>query len=395
MTLFEEIKQQEAELIQIRRDLHRIPEVGMLEKKTTRYIKDALQDCAVEIHDIGVETGLYVLIRGEYPGRTIALRADIDGLPMKEESGLPFASEHPEACHACGHDLHTAVAIFAVRYLSAHKEKLHGNVWVYFQPAEETLWGAKKIIEAGCLELDPKPESILALHTCTPLQWGKFGFLKGASNAGCNNLRITVRSSGGHGACPQRCGDPVLASAMLLAQLQTCVSRDNDSMLPAVLTFGSIHGGTAPNIIPAEVVMEGTLRTQYPESLDVIKKSILRISEHACAAMRTECDVEFLQPSVPCLHNDSEVVDRAERSARKLFGDEAVCRMELASTGSEDFANYLQYIPGALIRLGTRNPEDPQTMLGQHAAAVRFDERSLCYGAAFLCQYVQDYLCEK
>ena len=392
MTLWEEIKAQEAEIIRTRRDLHRIPEVGFTEEKTTRYIKDALQGYEVEIRDIGLETGLCVLIRGEQTGRTIALRADIDALPIEEASGLPFASEHPGVCHACGHDLHMTMALFAVRYLSTHRDMLHGNVWVYFQPAEETLWGAKKMIEAGCLELEPKPESILMMHTYTPLESKRFGFIKGASNSSCDNMRITVKSSGGHGAYPHRCGDSVFAAGTLLTQLQASVSRDNNCMLPAVLSFGSIHGGKTPNTIPTEVVMEGTLRTLYPESRETIKKSIQRISENICAALRTECTVEFLEPSVPCLHNDPAVIERAEATVRKLFGDEAVYQIALPNPGSEDFANYLEHIPGATVRLGTRNPEDPQTMLGQHTAAVRFDESGLCHGVAFLCQYVKDYL---
>jgi len=392
MTLWEEIQQQEAEIIRVRRDLHQIPELSMQEKKTTRYIREALQDYPVEIRDIGLETGLCVLIRGEQPGRTIALRADIDALPLEEESGVPFASRHPGCFHACGHDLHTTMAIFAARWLSTHKDQLRGNVWIYFQPGEEGLNGAQKMIDAGCLELEPKPESILMMHTYTPLERGRFGLIKGPSNCSCDNMRITVRSSGGHGAFPQRCGDTVLAAGTLVGQLQMAVSRDNDCMHPAVMSFGSIHGGSAPNVIPSEVVMEGTLRTLYPESRETIKNSIRRISENICAALRTECTVEFLEPAVPSVHNDPAIIDRAEAVIRELFGEEAVYYMPAPSNGSEDFANYLQHIPGAAVRLGTQNPEDPQTALGQHAAAVRFDEGGLCRGVTFLCRYVVDTL---
>ncbi len=392
MTLWEEIKLQEAEIIRVRRDLHQIPELGMQEKKTTQYIRDALQDYPVEIREIGLETGLCVLIRGEHPGHTISLRADVDALPLEEESGLPFASQHPGCFHACGHDLHTTMAIFAARWLSTHKEKLNGNVWIYFQPAEETLWGSRKMIEAGCLKLEPRPESILMMHTYTPLESGRFGFIKGPSNCSSDNMRITVRSAGGHGAFPQRCGDTVLAAGTLVGQLQMAVSRDNDCMRPAVMSIGSIHGGTAANVIPAEVVMLGTLRTLHPESHETIKNSIRRISESVCTALRTECTVEFLEPSVPSVYNDPAIIDRAEAAVRKLFGEEAVYYMPAPSNGSEDFANYLQQIPGAIVRLGTQNPEDPQTALGQHAAAVRFDEKGLPMGVAFLCQYVLNTL---
>ena len=390
--LWEDIQKLEDEIISIRRDLHRIPELGMQEKKTTQYIKNALEGYDVEIRDIGLETGLCVLIRGENPGHTIAIRADIDALPVEEASGLPFASEHPGVSHACGHDMHATMALSAARYLSKHRDELNGNLWIFFQPAEETLWGSKKMIEAGCLELDPKPESILMMHTYTPLERGKFGVIKGPANASCDNMRITVRSSGGHGAYPHRCGDTLYAAGTLLTQLQASVSRENNCMMPAVLTFGSIHGGTVCNVIPSEVVMEGTLRTLYPESRKIIKDAIVRICENICAALRTECTVEFLQPDVACLQNSPEIIDRAEAAIRKLFGEDAIYQIPSPNPGSEDFANYLEYIPGATVRLGTQNPDDPQTKLGQHAAAVRFDEGGICRGVAFLCQYVADYL---
>ena len=392
MTLWEEIREQEAEIVRVRRDLHQIPELGMQERKTTQYIRDALKDYPVEIRDIGMETGLCVLIRGERPGHTIALRADIDALPLEEETGVPFASKHPGVFHACGHDLHTTMAIFATRWLSKHRELLRGNVWVYFQPAEEILRGAQKMIDAGCMELEPKPESILMMHTYPPLKSGCFGLIKGPSYCSCDNIRITVKSTGGHGAFPQRCGDAVLSAGTLVGQLQTAVSRDNDCMCPAVMSFGSIHGGSAPNVLPAEVIIEGTLRTLYPESRETIKNSICRISESICTALRTECTVEFLQPSVPSAHNDPMLIDRAEAAIRKLFGEEAVYYMPAPSNGSEDFANYLHHIPGAAVRLGTQDPEDSQTALGQHAAAIRFDEKGLPKGVAFLCQYVLDSL---
>ncbi len=394
MDILKDIKQLEKEIIDVRHDLHRIPELSLKEFETTQYIKNALKDYPVEINDLGMETGLCVLIRGGHPGKTIALRADIDALPIQEESGLDFASEYPGVCHACGHDIHATMALSAARYLSEHREELYGNVWIFFQPAEENLWGAKKMIEAGCLELDPKPESILMMHTYTALESGRFGFIKGPSNAASDSIRITVKSQGGHGAYPYRCGDTLYAAGSLLTQLQASVSRDNDCMKPAVLTFGSIHGGTAGNVIPTEVVIKGTLRTLYPESRETIKKSIVRIAESICAAFKTECTVEFLQPGVACLKNDADIIDKAEAAVRKLFGDDAVYQIPSPNPGSEDFANYLEYIPGATVRLGTRNENDPKTMLGQHAAAVRFDESGIWRGVAFLCQYVKDHLSE-
>ena len=394
MTLLEELKEEEEQIIQTRHELHRLAELSFQEFKTTEYLKSELKKAGAELREIGIPTGVCALIRGVREGPAIALRADIDALPIQEESGLSYASEREHVSHSCGHDLHSAALLSAARYLCRHRDRLAGSVWLFFQPAEETLCGAKALIGAGCMKLEPAPESILCYHTYPPLKTGLFGIIRGGANNSCDNIRITIRGKGGHGAYPHRCGDPIVAAGALLVPLQTCVSRDNDSMMPAVLTFGSIHGGSSPNVIPSSVVLEGTLRAVYPESRQIIKESIVRISEHVCSAMRTSALVKFLEPAVPAVHNDDTVIDRAEAAIKKLFGPEAIYPMRFPTAGSEDFALYLDSCPGAIIRFGTQDPNNPATALGVHTPGVQFDDRSLFYAVALLCQYTEDSLSE-
>jgi amidohydrolase len=248
------------------------------------------------------------------------------------------------------------------------------------------------MIEAGCMRTDPIPEAIFAIHTRSSAMTGTFHVNRGPVNQSCDNIRITIKSPGGHGATPHRCGDPIITAAELLVQLQTAVSRFNNCMMPAVLTFGSIHGGNAPNIIPQEVVMEGTLRTLYRESRETIRDAVCRISEHVGAAMCTQVEVEFIGIPVPSVVNNDRVVDRAEKVIRELFGADAIQRSEFPGAGSEDFALYLEHCPGAMISLGTQSADDPDTSLSLHSSKTRFDERSLIYAAALFCRFVEDYL---
>jgi len=392
MDLLEELKSQQELMIKTRHDLHRIAELSMKEYKTTEYIKNALVEMGAEIADVDLETGVCALIRGGKPGPTIGFRADIDALPIKEESGLEFCSEQEGVCHACGHDMHAAILLSAARWLCSHKDELAGNVRLFFQPGEETLAGARAMIEAGCMQLDPAPEAMLAFHTYPPYMAGTFGIINGPATQSCDNIRITIKSMGGHGAYPHLCADPVISAAEVLVQLQTAISRRNNSMMPAVLTFGSIHGGTAPNIIPKEVVLDGTLRAAYQQSRDVIKKAVKEIAEHVCAAMGTEVEVEFVGSSTAAVVNDSQVVSKAENAIKSLFGEQAAIQMPFPLSGSEDFANYLEHCPGALIRVGTQSPSDPNSALGLHTSKIHFDEQSIYYAAALFCRFALDYL---
>ena len=202
ITLLTELKNDAGYVIDLRHQLHRIAEVAHKEFRTTALIKEELGKLDLELYDFGLETGVCALLRGSKPGPTIALRSDIDALPLKEETGLPFSSENDGVSHSCGHDVHASILLATARYLSHHRDEIAGNVWFYFQPAEETLTGAKALVNAGCLKQEPTPESLLGFHTATSFEAGTFGIIRGPSNSGCDNFRITISSVGGHGATP-------------------------------------------------------------------------------------------------------------------------------------------------------------------------------------------------
>lgn len=362
-------------MLSTRRYLHAHAERSEAEKETTAFIRSELEKLpGVEIHSLGWELGALALIRGAVPGKARMFRADIDGLPMDEESGLEYASEHPGVCHSCGHDIHTSILLGLAKYLSDKRESLSGNVWLLFQPAEESLAGARKMIALGCLEQEPKPEAIYTIH-CDPVYpVGAFGLICGRANTSCDKLRIVVKSAGGHGAKSHLCCDSVLTMAELLVLLKNVVAHDNNFMLPTTLTFGRIEGGVAGNVIPKQVIAEGTLRTIYPESRVRLKESIRRACSGAAEALDAEIGLEFLGDGVPSANNDEVLFEEV----RALMGD-ACNIMPLPLSGSEDFALYQEKLPGLYIRLGTHNTADPATQLSLHNAKIRFDEEAMLY----------------
>ena len=358
-----------------RRYLHAHAELSGQEHGTTAFVKSVLgQLPGIETAPLSSETGVLALIRGGRPGRTLAFRADIDALPMEEESGLPFASLTSGVCHSCGHDLHTAILLGLARYLSDHREDLPGNIWLIFQPAEETLCGARQMIAEGCLARDPKPEAVFGLH-CDPLfPAGRVGLISGSANASCDKVRLTVKSAGGHGAKSHLCCDTVLTMAELITVLHAAATHDNNYMLPATLTFGRINGGQADNVIPKEVVAEGTFRTFYPESRRTIRESIRRAAEGMAKTMNGEIRAEFPGEGVPSTYNDPVLFEEV----RALLGD-AFVPMALPSSGSEDFALYQERLPGLQVRLGTNSETDPATKLSLHNPGIHFEEGAMLF----------------
>lgn len=362
-------------MLSVRRYLHAHAERSEAEKETTAFIRSELNKLpGVEVYSLGWDLGALALIRGAAPGKTRMFRADIDALPMDEESGLEYASKHPGVCHSCGHDIHASILLGLANYLSAKRESLPGNVWLLFQPAEESLVGAGKMIELGCLEQEPVPEAIYTIHCDPAYPVGTFGLICGRANSSCDKVRIAVKSAGGHGAKSHLCCDSVLTMAELLVSLKNIVAHDNNFMLPTTLTFGHIEGGVAGNVIPKEVVAEGTLRTIYPESRIRLKESIKRACSGIAEAMDAEINLEFVGEGVPSANNDEALFEEV----RTLMGD-ACSIMPLPLSGSEDFALYQEKLPGLYIRLGTHNQSDPATKISLHNAKIRFDEEAMLY----------------
>ena len=247
--VMELIKQHEADMIGIRRHIHANPELSNEENRTTALIREKLEEYGIEIMEIGLKTGVVGFLKGGRPGKTVAIREDIDALPMSEKTGLPYASSVDGVCHSCGHDIHTTVLLFCARVLSELRDQLSGNVLFLFQPAEERGTGARQLLD--CKFYEPvKPDVLVGLHVSPEYPAGSIGLKEGPANASCDTFYIKVSGKGGHGAHPENCIDPIAISGYIMAQLQTVVSRENHPVYPAVMTIGSIHGGKAPNVIP-------------------------------------------------------------------------------------------------------------------------------------------------
>ena len=264
------------------------------------------------------ETGCIAVLKGGHPGKTVGLREDIDALPIVEQTGLPFASENEGVMHACGHDIHQTVLMYTAKCLSEIREELYGDVLFIFQPAEEALYGALDTMATKFYE-KCHPDVLAGLH-CSP-EWdaGTIGVIKGPANASSDFLYITVYGKAGHGAHPENFVDPIMISGYLLAELQTVVSRVNRPVYPAVLTFGSIHGGKAGNVVPEKVEMVGTLRSLDPGSRKLMHEEINRIVEHGAAAFRGKGEVKWAD-GMPPLINDAKVIDAIEKAAAETIG---------------------------------------------------------------------------
>lgn len=378
------------ESISIRRKIHANPELGYEEYATSELILSELARYGIVGERLpGLSTGVIAVIRGGNPGKTVGIREDIDALPIHEETNLPFASQKAGLAHACGHDIHTAALLLTARVLNALKDTLYGNVRLIFQPAEERVTGALKMIEAGLMALEPKCDTIIGMHVSPDFPAGSIGVIKGAANAATDAVYITVKGVGGHGAHPYRCVDPIVTSAYLLTQLQSIISRENPALQPAVLTFGTIHGGTAMNVIPSEVKLTGTLRTFNEQSRHNIWDAIRRISKSCCAAMRAEADV-VIEEGVPPLINSSEVIDRVAAAAEKTIGAEKVMWYDKPSPGSDDFSRFLSFCPGAQFRVGTAN-DLSESRIGLHNSKNIFDEKAIGVAAAVMAQYTLDF----
>ncbi|MBQ6145597.1 MAG: amidohydrolase [Clostridia bacterium] len=391
MNVWNIVEENRAYGIGIRREIHRHPELSGKETNTTSFLRRELVAMGAEIVELGLLTGVVADIRGtkEGNGKVVAIRADIDALPVKEETDEPFSSECDGISHACGHDTHTAALLLAAKVLSEHRDAFSGTVRLMFQPAEEIGCGARTLIEHGVLD-DLHPDYVLGLHTWPDTPAGKVGVRFGASHASSDTIKITVRGKGGHGAHPYRCVDPVVAACFMVTQLQTVISRELAINDGGVLTFGLIQGGTAPNVIPGEVHLEGTLRALDPQKREQMLDSIRRIAHSCCEAMRAQAEVTVVE-GMPPLVNDLTVIGMVKRSAVKALGEENVEELKNASPGSDDFAFYLERFPGAMFRIGTGN-EDPATHIGLHNGKNRFDERCIPAGAAVLIQFVLDSL---
>ncbi len=371
--------------VEFRRVLHRHPELAFQETVTSGKIREELKAEGIPVEEDLLPTSVIAVISGKRPGKTILVREDIDALPMEERTGLSFSSEIPGCAHSCGHDIHTSALVLLGKILWSMREQLTGKVILVFQPAEETASGAKAMMEAGFREKYPDIDQVIGFHTDPTLDAGTIGLVKGAANASTDEVTVTVKSPGGHGAHPYRCGDPVAAAGYLLTQLQTVISRENPALEPAVLTFGMIHGGTAPNIIPTEVVMKGTLRAFDETGRKNMWDAIRRVSELGAKAMRTEAKTE-IKEGVPVLYNDPETIEQIRTACEHILGAGKALDLK-ASPGSDDFSCFLSCAPGVQFKCGTGN-EDPKSRKGIHNGENIFDEKCIETGCMVMAEFI-------
>ena len=362
-------------IIGMRRKLHRIPEDGFQEFKTQRAIMDALDEIGIPYTT--ERTWVIGLIEGAQPGETVALRADMDALPMTEPEGCPFRSEHEGMMHACGHDAHVAMALGAAKVLYGLRDQLHGKVKLLFQPAEESVGGAEPMVKAGAME-DPHVDRVYGIHVMPNLSVGKVETRMGTLNASTDTVKITVRGKAGHGAYPDLGTDAIVCAAQVITALQTVVARNVSPLQSAVLTIGVIEGGTAQNIICDEVRMRGTLRTANSELRAMMKARIEAIAKNVAMGMGCEAEVDVI-PGYAALVNDDHEASRVKRVAARLFGEENVLEKAAPSMGGEVFSFFSDCAPGAFFHVGCVSSEwMPAPPL--HSRDFRIDENCLTIG---------------
>ena len=377
----------EADVKEWRHHLHRHPELSGHEEQTAAFVEKVLREIGVDEVRRAGKYNVIALIRGAHPGPIVGLRADMDALPVSEESGVEFASENPGVMHACGHDAHTAMLLGAAKVLCTMRSELHGTVKFFFQTAEEILGGAKEIIEAGeVTEKDP-PVCMAGLHVNPNRPAGTIAVRRGASSASSNGMEITITGRQGHGAHPDQCIDPIPAAAQVISSLQQLVSRQLAPADSAVVTIGTIHGGLKSNIIAPEVKMTGTIRTIKPQVQKDLFEAIPRVVKLTAEALRCKGEVT-IKIGTPVLMNDDATFDRYLAVAEQVFGKENITWLENCSMGGEDFAFYTEKVPGTMFRLGTGFAGQKNAPL--HSPLFKADESAFVYGVAMHVGFALD-----
>lgn len=386
----EEANNIKEELITLRRKLHKYPELGMEEVKTQEVIKIFLKNEGIPFVEVA-KTGVFGIIKGEREGniKTIALRGDIDGLPLDDKKDCDYSSKIKGKMHACGHDAHTTILLGVAKILNKYKGRFSGNVKLLFEPAEETVGGARFMIEEGVLE-NPKVDVISGLHVEETVECGQIMVKSGVVNAASNPFRIKIKGSGGHGAYPHITVDPIVIASSVVLAIQNIISREVNTANPAVITIASIQGGTAENIIPEEVNIKGIIRTLVKEDREFIKNRLIEVVEGVCKYSRAVSEIE-IEDSYPSLYNNDEMTESLKKSAKTIIGSENILNQKNIKMGVESFAYFANERPSVFYFLGTGN-EKKHTTYPAHSSLFDIDEDAIAVGVAIQCQLVSDYL---
>ena len=369
------------EFIEIRRHLHANPELSYQEFETSRFVQSKLSSFGIPF-EVKATTGVVGLIKGKNPDkRIIALRADMDALPIKEENDIPYKSKNEGVMHACGHDVHTTCLLGAAKILQEIKEHWEGTVKLIFQPGEEkNPGGASLMIQDGVLE-NPKPQGILALHVHTAMEVGKLSFRSGQVMASADELYFTIKGKGGHAASPHLAIDPILIASQLVIALQQLISRNNNPFNPSVLSITSFNGGNTTNVIPNEVKLMGTFRAMDEEWRFKAHELIRKITTDIVTSMGGTVDLH-IDVGYPCVINNEKLTADAKIRAVEFLGSENVSETELRM-GAEDFGYYAQQIPACFYRLGTMNTAKGITA-GVHTPVFNIDEDAIETGMGIM-----------
>jgi amidohydrolase len=374
--------------IDLRRRLHRQPEIGLQLPRTQAAVLDALEGLPLEVTTGRSTTSVVAVLRGARPGPTYLLRGDMDALPVHEDTGLPFASEVPGAMHACGHDTHVAMLVGSARLLAERRDELAGQVVFMVQPGEEGFHGARYMLDEGLLDAVPEAPvaGAFALHISSSFTSGTINVRPGPMMAAADQWRITVHGRGGHASMPHAAADPVPVAAEIVLALQAMVTRRADVFDPAVVTVAHIEAGSANNVIPDTAFMEGTMRTLSPERRADVLAAIQRVVTNVAAAHELTADFEHVE-GYPVTVNDPGMAAQVLQTSAALLGERASVLMQAPLMGAEDFSYVLERVPGVMAFLGACPPGiDPQHAPGNHSNLVVFDEEPLPAGVALYAQ---------
>ena len=352
MDIKQELKEHEAELIELRRDLHQYPELGLEEYRTSKIIFDYLSDLGLEVSRC-LETGVVALLHGNKKGKTLMLRADIDALPIMEETGLSFASKNEGIMHACGHDGHTAIMLVTAKILTKYKDKINGTIKFVFQPNEEDA-GAQLMIDEGVLE-DPKPDAIVGAHLWSAYKTGEIGIVEGPIMASSYYFKIIVEGRQGHGGAPHKAINPIDASAHIINAINSLQSFEYDAQKPTVISIGKIVAGTKNIVIPEKLEMEGSIRCLHNDDSKVRERFVDVVSKVA-QAYRCKATIEF-KCGNSIVNNDRYLTRLVEDIGMEVVGKENVITKDVSVMLGDDFAEFVKDIPGVYFFIGVANKE--------------------------------------
>lgn len=388
-TLEQDSARIEQRIIAIRRKIHAEPELSFKEFNTAKFVAAELRKMGLSVRTHVGGNGVVGILEGKKEGKVVALRADMDALPVLEEVDLPFKSKNVGVMHACGHDTHVAMLLGAAMLLSKRREELCGTVKFLFQPAEEDggIGGAKPMIEAGVME-KPKVDYIFGLHIWAESPSNTFGVRPGPFMATPDSFEIKILGKGGHGSRPDQTADPIFISAQLINALQAVSSRMVSPIEPFVLSVCSIHSGTKDNVIPSEALLQGTMRTLDQKTRRLAKKHVRKITSEICSAFGARFVLEFVKDPYPITYNDERSTQRVLQLLKSIKGTKT--KEISVSLGAEDFARFLQEAPGVFYFIGTRN-ENKGCTAPNHSSKFKVDEDVLKYGALSLATLAIDF----